>query len=166
MIITLCGSARFEDWFHAWNEALTVAGHTVFSLATLPSVKGMREWYDEPTKVALDAAHRRKIDASDAILVLNAYAYIGDSTLAEIRYASEQGKKVYFLESWGEGLGLSRNHTKVCLDEAREYFGGYHATFPASPIDTFGGPSVWSILGAAGSFERTAALRALPEKFR
>lgn len=167
MIITLCGSARFEDWFHAWNEALTLAGHTVFSLACFPSIKGAQAWYDEPTKVALDAAHRRKIDASEAIMVLNAFAYIGESTLAEIGYARDRGKQVYFLESWGEGLGIGENHFKEYRDRCRDYFGGRHASFPASPIDTFGGPSVWSILGAGGSFERTAALRALPEgKFR
>jgi hypothetical protein len=29
MIITLCGSSRFEPWFHAWNQALSLSGHVV-----------------------------------------------------------------------------------------------------------------------------------------
>jgi hypothetical protein len=163
VIITLCGSARFEGWFHAWNEALTVAGHTVFSLACLPSIKGTREWYDAETKEALDFAHRRKIEASKAIVVLNAFGYIGPSTLREIEHAKEHKKRIHFLQSWGQGQGVGPDH----FPELRQYAARYFSEgFPTSPIDTFGFPSAWTLLGPAGSFERTAALRAAPEAFR
>ena len=40
LTITLCGSARFEAEFHKWNKALTLSGHTVFSLGCFPSIEG------------------------------------------------------------------------------------------------------------------------------
>ena len=107
MVITLCGSARFERLFKATELALTLCGHAVFGLARYPSDEGGdKDWYDEGTKAALDEAHKRKIDASDVVVVLNFCAYIGESTLGEVEYARARGKDVRFLESWGEGLGL------------------------------------------------------------
>lgn len=153
-IITLCGSARFERLFKAWNEALTMAGHTVFSLTAYPSDKaGVRQWYTEEQKKALDAAHCRKIKASNAIFVLNRHAYIGDSTLREIECARELGKAVYFLESWGQGFGISGAHT----EEAQRSAKADGLTLPtASPIDTTtrsGSRDPWasSLLGPAGA---------------
>lgn len=133
-IITLCGSARFERLFKAWNEALTMAGHTVFSLTAYPSDKaGMKQWYTEEQKAALDAAHMRKIEASDAIFVLNRHAYMGESTLREVEHAHQLGKTIYFLESWGKGLGIGGSHT----DEAQRAAQLDGLTLPtASPIDT------------------------------
>ncbi len=107
MIITLCGSARFEPWFHAWNEALSLAGHCVFGLAAYPSQHdGTKEWYTQQQKEIIDAVHLGKIATSHAVLVLNVFAYIGESTLKEIEYALSKGKETYFLESWGAGYGL------------------------------------------------------------
>lgn len=152
--ITLCGSARFERLFKAWNEALTMAGHTVFSLTAYPSDKaGVKQWYTEEQKAALDAAHFRKIAASDAIFVLNLHAYIGESTLREIEHARQLGKTVYFLESWGKGNGISRAHT----DEAQHAAEAGGLTIPtASPIDTTtrsGSKDPWAgrLLGPAGA---------------
>lgn len=101
MIITLCGSARFEEGWHFWNERLTMDGHTVFSLAVFPSQKGTKNWYDEETKAKLDSAHIRKINASDAIFVvsgpLHAHArYIGESTAREVAHAQAEGKPVFY----------------------------------------------------------------------
>jgi hypothetical protein len=102
MIITLCGSARFERLFKVWNEALTLAGHTVFDLAVYPSEKdGVKQWYTDLEKIKLDAAHLQKIAKSDAIVVLNLYGYIGESTLREIMFANASGKSIFFLESEG-----------------------------------------------------------------
>jgi len=98
MIITLCGSAKFEEEFKVWNEKLTLANHTVFSLSVYPSDKnGVKCWYSDETKVALDAAHKRKIAASDAIVVLNRSGYYGDSTKSEIQFAQDNGKDIYWL---------------------------------------------------------------------
>ena len=72
VIVTLCGSARFEELYHYWNERLTLAGYTVFSLAVFPSQKPAgKSWYTEEQKQELDAAHMRKIAASDAVFVID-----------------------------------------------------------------------------------------------
>lgn len=119
-IITLCGSARFERFFHAWNKALTVSGHTVFTLTAFPSVEGDKNWYAPNTKHLLDRAHFRKIQASDGIFVLNRNAYIGESTLREITFARHEDKKVYFLESWGRGCGIGASHNQEARNQIKE----------------------------------------------
>lgn len=98
MIITLCGSARFEGLFKKWNELLTLDGHAVFSLAVYPSDKaGVKNWYTDEQKKALDEAHFKKIDASNAIFVVADHTgYYGESTAREIKRAEESGKEVFY----------------------------------------------------------------------
>lgn len=122
MIITLIGSARFEPWFKIWNEALSLAGHSVFTLSVYPSdKKGVREWYTEEDKEMLDAVHREKIRHSHAVVLINKFAYIGESTLREVEYARWHEVPVHPLESWGVGHGINNSHFKVVRDQAREY---------------------------------------------
>ena len=150
MIITLCGSARFEPWYHMWNEALSLAGHVVFGLAAWPSMHDRREWYSEDEKNVLDYVHKRKIDASDAILVLNVFAYIGESTLNEIEYARRHEVRTHFLESWGMGLGIGGNHN-VETRAARDMYKvplGYGS--PISTVEDYEHPSPWDLLGDGG----------------
>ena len=98
MRLTLCGSAKFERAFHVWNEKLTLAGHTVYSLAVFPSFKnGDKNWYTEDQKIALDVAHFAKIMNSDGIVVLNGDGYFGESTKREIAFARVFGKRVYWI---------------------------------------------------------------------
>lgn len=97
-VITLCGSGRFEPWFHAWSEALGMSGHSVFTLVSFPSAYGgLKEWYSPKRKILLDELHARKIERSDAIVVLNVHDYVGESTQQEIAHAIEAGKEVYWL---------------------------------------------------------------------
>lgn len=98
MIITLCGSARFEKEFKDWNLKLSMAGHVVFSLTAYPSDYGGKDWYTPEQKQKLDLIHFAKITASDAILVLNVDNYIGESTSREIAWARLQLKNVFWLE--------------------------------------------------------------------
>jgi len=134
MIVTLCGSGRFEEYFKKWNEALSLAGHIVFTTSVYPSFKdGNKEWYTKNEKRILDLIHFGKIDISEAILILNAYSYIGDSTLNEIEYAKIRGKEVFALESWGEGIGILSNHTKKVIQEKESF--GIPSDF-VSPINT------------------------------
>jgi len=46
----------------------------------------------------LDKIHRKKIDISDAIYVVNVDGYIGSSTKNEIEYAKNLGKEILSLE--------------------------------------------------------------------
>lgn len=130
MIITLCGSAKFENHFKHFNEVLTYAGHAVFSLAVYPSDKnGVQYWYDEAQKQRLDQAHFQKILASDAILVLNPLGYVGPSTLNEIWYATQHSKPIYCLESWAKGCGSAGSYPEYANRVVP-------AAFKGSPIDT------------------------------
>lgn len=166
MIVTLCGSARFEPWFHAWNEALGLAGHASFGLCAWPSRKGgWKDWYTAEQKETLDRVHRDKIDASDAILVLNVFGYLGESTLREVAYAEEvQNIPAYFLESWGKGCGIGPSHEESYRRAAAGY--GVPERF-GSPIAACDRPDAWraSLLGPAGS-RRTAIVRFLEEEER
>jgi hypothetical protein len=50
------------------------------------------------TKEVLGDMHKRKIDMSDGIYVINVNGYIGSSTKSEIAYAIEHGKTIEYLE--------------------------------------------------------------------
>ncbi len=46
----------------------------------------------------LDDMHKRNIDMTDSIYVINVGGYIGESTRSEIEYAQNHGKKISYLE--------------------------------------------------------------------
>ena len=46
----------------------------------------------------LDDMHKRKIDLSDEVFVVNVGGYVGESTRSEISYARATGKAVRYLE--------------------------------------------------------------------
>lgn len=52
----------------------------------------------DEVKIMLDDIHKRKIDLSDEIFVINKNGYIGSSTKSEIEYAIKTGKKIRYLE--------------------------------------------------------------------
>jgi hypothetical protein len=62
MKFTICGSARFESEWHAYNKKLGLAGHISYSLMTFPSVEGDKSWYTDDEKETLDLAHLAKIE--------------------------------------------------------------------------------------------------------
>jgi hypothetical protein len=98
MKFTICGSAKFESLWHEWNKKLGLMGHISYSLMTFPSIEGGKTWYTSEQKELLDLTHLAKIDASDAILVLNKDGYIGESTAREIRWARLRDKRIFYLE--------------------------------------------------------------------
>jgi hypothetical protein len=149
MIVTLCGSARFEDHFKTWNEALTMAGHTVFTLTRYPSEKGAKLWYTETQKQALDEAHKRKINASEAVLVLNVFGYMGPSTLSEVAHAKSRGKDLYALESWGKGNGIGGSHYDSVQAACRRIVPEYQGS-PISTTSSEGFRYAYDLLGPAG----------------
>jgi len=58
----------------------------------------MGDTFTEEQKVMLDDIHKRKIDMSDAIYVINKDGYIGSSTRSEIQYAKRHGKQIILME--------------------------------------------------------------------
>lgn len=151
MIITLCGSARFEKWFHAWNRALSLAGNCVFGMSSYPSQnQGNKNWYTPEQKELLDEVHLKKIEASNAIVVLNPFAYLGDSTLREIEHARKHEKGVYYLESWGQGYGVGSNHFQSHQDAAASY-GVLGCRSPISTATSYHNRCIWELLGEGGA---------------
>ena len=103
-VITLCGSTRFKEEFMKAQKELTLQGNIVISVGLFGHSGDSEVWenMDEgtltKTKEMLDDIHKRKIDMSDEIFVINVDGYIGDSTKSEIKYAKDTGKKVNYLE--------------------------------------------------------------------
>jgi hypothetical protein len=121
-IVVLCGSTRFGAAFRAANLRLTSRGYIVLSvgcdlkadgdlLAGAATGRTVAE-----VKAGLDELHRRKIDLADEVHVLNVDGYIGDSTRAEIRYATSLGKPVSYLVVPDGNLDSAESPTAV--DEA------------------------------------------------
>lgn len=99
-IVTLCGSTRFVEHFNYWRKQLTLKGEIVLGIElVIPQTHQQDPQYNDYTiKMMLDELHKRKIDLSDYILVLNVAGYIGESTRSEIDYAKSIGVKVEYLE--------------------------------------------------------------------
>lgn len=163
MIITLCGSARFEKWFHSWNEVLSLSGHCVFGLGSYPSFhEGEKNWYSPEQKNVLDAVHKWKINLSEAILVLNPFAYLGESTLSEIRHATVKKKQIYYLQSWGEGCGVGANHFKHVLVEKTRFGVAKDYVSPISTVPRDRSP--WDLLPPQAGPFRSELVERLKEK--
>lgn len=104
-IVTLCGSTKFKKEFLEIQKKLTLLGYIVISVGLFGHSGDSEVWenMDEgtltKTKSMLDDMHKRKIDLSDMIYVINVGGYIGESTRSEIEYAISTGKEVHYLES-------------------------------------------------------------------
>lgn len=104
-IVTLCGSTKFKKEFLEVQKKLTLLGYIVISVGLFGHSGDNEVWenMDEgtltKTKSMLDDMHKRKIDLSDMIYVINVGGYIGESTRSEIEYAKSTGKEVHYLES-------------------------------------------------------------------
>ena len=104
-VITLCGSTRFKEQFMQVQKELTLKGCIVISVGLFGHAgdgevwEKMAEGTITKTKEMLDDMHKRKIDMSDEIFVINVGGYIGESTKSEIEYAKKIGKIVNYLEN-------------------------------------------------------------------
>ena len=103
-VITLCGSTKFKNEFMEAQKDLTLKGNIVISVGLFEHSGDNEVWeqMDEgtltKTKEMLYDMHKRKIDMSDEIFVINVGGYIGESTKSEIEYAKKHNKKVNYLE--------------------------------------------------------------------
>lgn len=95
-VITLCGSTRFKEDFERVNRELTLCGNIVISVGAFGH---SGDNFTSEQKVMLDDIHKRKIDMSDGIFVINKDGYIGNSTKSEIKYAYEHNKSIAFMEN-------------------------------------------------------------------
>lgn len=97
-VVTLCGSSKFKDVFEEVERSLSLGGYIVLR----PSLwhhqnKDDEEIINDPEKMKmLMDLHRKKIDISDAIYVINEDNYIGEATQAEIDYARSLNKPIMY----------------------------------------------------------------------
>lgn len=96
-VITLCGSTKFKAQFMEVQKRLSLQGNIVISVG-LFGHSGDNEVCNKDVKDMLDDMHKRKIDMSDGIFVINVGGYIGKSTLSEIEYAKLHNKEIEYLE--------------------------------------------------------------------
>lgn len=97
-IITLCGSTKFKEDFMKANAELTLQGNIVISVGVFGhSDCNYMERITDDIKIILDNIHKRKIDMSDEIFVINTNGYIGNSTKSEIEYALKHNKIVKYM---------------------------------------------------------------------
>ena len=93
-VITICGSMKFSKEMMQIAEELELKeGYAV--IQCVYNIDGQR--YEGLDAEMLDRIHRRKIDISDAIYVVNIEGYIGSSTKKEIEYAKSLGKEILSL---------------------------------------------------------------------
>jgi hypothetical protein len=92
MVVTLCGSRKFEKMYDACNYQLSLEGIIILSVGGFRPQE-MPLW----RKVVVDKLHFDKIKMSDAVLIINVDGYIGESTKNEIAYAQHIGVPVMYL---------------------------------------------------------------------
>ena len=101
MVITLCGSTKFKDEFMQQQKRLTLEGNIVISVGLFGHADGdYKTVITDEVKEMLDDIHKRKIDMSDAIFVIDVNGYIGSSTRSEIEYAKSTGKEIMYLSEY------------------------------------------------------------------
>jgi len=98
-IVCLCGSTRYTDEFDRQMLRFTLEGKIVLTIGTHRRSDAMLFANNKDDKKKfLNNLHKRKIDISDFIFVINKHGYIGEDTYDEIKYAKLQKKRIEFLE--------------------------------------------------------------------
>ncbi len=92
-IITLCGSLKFKKEMMTVAEKMALKGDCVLT-PVYPVLENMER--TEEQLIKLKEAHFKRIELSDAILVVNVNNYIGDSTNLEIEYAKKLDKEIIY----------------------------------------------------------------------
>ena len=94
-IITLCGSLKFQKEMMEIAEKMALEGYCVLTPVYHVSSNIKRT---EKQIEKLKEAHLKKIELSDAILVINVNNYIGNSTNLEIEYAQKLNKEIMYYD--------------------------------------------------------------------
>lgn len=92
-IITLCGSLKFQKEMMIVAEKMALEGNCILTPVYPVLENGTRT--DEQLK-KLKEEHLKRIELSDAILVINKDNYVGNSTDLEIEYARKLDKEIIY----------------------------------------------------------------------
>lgn len=101
-IVTMCGSLKFQKLMMEVAEKMARKGFCVLT-PVFPVLENDPITEEQLQKIK--EAHFKRIELSDAILVVNINHYIGNSTNREIEYAKKLGKEircVFDLKDGGE----------------------------------------------------------------
>ena len=93
-IITVCGSLKYQDEMMRIAEEKSLEGLCVLT-PVFPVIKDVK--ITEAQLASLKEAHRKRIELSDSVLIINPNNYIGESTKSEIEYAKKLGKELLYL---------------------------------------------------------------------
>lgn len=92
-VITLCGSLKFQKEMMSVAEKMALEGECILT-PVYPILKNIEITEEQLEK--LKEEHFRRIELSDAILVINVNNYIGNSTNLEIEYAKKLEKEIIY----------------------------------------------------------------------
>ena len=92
-VITICGSLKFQKEMMIVAEKMALEGNCILT-PTYSVIENIK--ITEEQLLKLKEAHFRRIELSDAILVINVNNYIGDSTNLEVDYAKKLGKEIIY----------------------------------------------------------------------
>ena len=92
-IITLCGPTVNKYEYKQVNMILTLAGNVVLSCGVFRNDFAEIEKHRE----LLEVIHKKKIDMSQIVFVINVNGFIGKHTSEEIEYAKKTGKTILYL---------------------------------------------------------------------
>ena len=96
-IITLCESLKFQKEMMIVAEKMALEGNCILT-PVYPTIENLKRSEEQLQK--LKEEHFKRIELSDAILVINVNNYIGNSTSLEIQYAKDLGKEIiYYTDS-------------------------------------------------------------------
>ena len=91
--VTICGSMKFETEM----QRIAFLLETKHNMNVLQCVYNVDDLDVTPMEhAALESAHYRKIELSDAIYVVDIQGYIGNQVSKEIEFAKSKGKEVIF----------------------------------------------------------------------
>ena len=92
-IITVCGSLKFKKEMMSVAEKMSLIGNCILT-PVYPILENVERTEEQLLK--LKEAHFKRIELSNAILVVNVNNYIGKSAKLEIEYAKKLGKEIIY----------------------------------------------------------------------
>ena len=92
-VITLCGSLKFQKDMMIVAEKMALEGNCILT-PIYPILKTCERTEEQLEKLRKE--HFKRIELSDAILVINKNNYIGNSTRLEIEYATKLEKEIMY----------------------------------------------------------------------
>ena len=96
--VTICASMRFEKEM----QKIAFLLETRYNLNVLQCIYNIDKLdISEKDIVALENAHFRKIELSEAIYVVDIQGYIGNQVVKEIEFAKSLGKEIILHSKYG-----------------------------------------------------------------